>query len=306
MKAIDGQPKSSPRNRDFSFERSRGIVWVCDLEGSSKYLNDKDCVAELEKFLPRLYFVSAAIVEAAGGKFIKWTGDGFLAWFETPLHREVSEKAAAVFDAIFHLSTFVNVTQLGAKVERTFRLRHGVTYEKDALLTKIKTDGESPALDIIGRDVVLAFRLSGIKAKHPGIATQKELVDAVSSQAGQTITFRRWQANDDELLKFFKGEKRGTSTVYVTADKARKPTSPTTILKKSKKIIDQAEGRIEGGTKENSVVDGFVAAMSAGPEWGKEALKEYVHFIRNDLLGSLKTAVEVIERAKKTDKSPRK
>jgi len=36
------------------------------------------------------------VVESAGGRFIKWTGDGFLAWFETPLHRELGKVADAV------------------------------------------------------------------------------------------------------------------------------------------------------------------------------------------------------------------
>jgi class 3 adenylate cyclase len=68
----------------FEFERSRGIVWVCDLSKSSTFLNDNDTASALESFLPRLYWASAMTVEAAGGRFIKWTGDGFLAWFETP------------------------------------------------------------------------------------------------------------------------------------------------------------------------------------------------------------------------------
>ncbi|SRR6266496_1044785 len=111
------------------------------------------------------------IVDAAGGKFIKWTGDGFIAWFEMPLHRMLGEKAATVFDAATQLSFIVNVTQLGLKPKRKFKIRHGVSYEQDALLIKISHEGGVESLDLIGRAVVLAFRLSGIPAKSPSIVT---------------------------------------------------------------------------------------------------------------------------------------
>src|ERR1044071_6324691 len=94
--------------KKFEFERSRGIVWVCDLADSSKYLNDNQTADELETFLPRLYWIASVIVEAAGGKFIKWTGDGFIGWFETPLHRMLGKEAAKVFDAATQLTLLVN------------------------------------------------------------------------------------------------------------------------------------------------------------------------------------------------------
>lgn len=94
----------------FEFERSRGIIWVCDLANSSKYLNDNESVDDIEEYLPRLYWTSSKLVEAFGGKFIKWTGDGFLAWFETPLDRLTHKKADLVFQAAWHLSFLNNVT----------------------------------------------------------------------------------------------------------------------------------------------------------------------------------------------------
>lgn len=294
MKASDAR-KNQLKSREFSFSRSRGIVWVCDLESSSKYLNDNACAAELEKFLPRLYLISASIVEAAGGKFIKWTGDGFLAWFDVPLHRELSDKATIVFNLISHLSSFVNVTQLGAQVEKRFVLRHGVTYEKDAVLAEIKTEGESPALDLIGRDVVLAFRLSGIKAKYPGIATQKELADSLERTAKTALYFRRWQAKNEEILKFFKGERRGTSAIYVSADKVHKASSLSSLIKNSKKTIARAENRAEGNEKARSTAEDFVAALWDGPPWCKQLLMEYVRFLQDELLAPLKKMIEITE-----------
>src|ERR1051325_11309894 len=172
-----------PEFERFDFNRSRGIVWVCDLLGSSKFLNDNKTADSLEQFLPRLYWAASVAIEAGNGRFIKWTGDGFLAWFETPLHRDLGEKAFAVFEAAWYLTFLVNVTQLEIKAERKFKLRHGIAYEHDALLTTITHSDGHESLDITGRAVVLAFRLSGIEASFPSIATQKDIIDAARSYA---------------------------------------------------------------------------------------------------------------------------
>src|ERR1051326_3424248 len=67
----------SPLNErvEFKFRRSRGVVWVCDVAGSSSRLNSETGVENTEAFLPRLYWVATLAVESAGGRFIKWTGD---------------------------------------------------------------------------------------------------------------------------------------------------------------------------------------------------------------------------------------
>ena len=106
----------------FQFDRSRGIVWVCDVIKSSKYLNDDESVSDLEQFLPRLYWVSNVLVEAYGCQFIKWTGDGFLAWCPLPLHRELGKKAAAIIFAATMLGHLVNVTQLGIDTKKKIKV----------------------------------------------------------------------------------------------------------------------------------------------------------------------------------------
>jgi len=85
---------------NFQFERARGIVWVCDIANSTKLLNDNKTAGLIEEFLPRLHWLGIAIVKAAGGTFIKWTGDGFLAWFEIPLHRDLPFRARGVMRAL--------------------------------------------------------------------------------------------------------------------------------------------------------------------------------------------------------------
>ncbi len=57
--------------RKFGGRRSRGIVWVCDIASSSKYLNNNDSAAALEMFLQRFLFISLIFVEASGGTFVK-------------------------------------------------------------------------------------------------------------------------------------------------------------------------------------------------------------------------------------------
>lgn len=65
------------QKNNFSFHRSRGLVWVCDLADSSKRLNDNATAAELETFLPRLHWLGMVIVEAAGGDLPEVDGRWF-------------------------------------------------------------------------------------------------------------------------------------------------------------------------------------------------------------------------------------
>lgn len=286
---------SHPKDRDFSFARKRGVVWVCDIAGSSRYLNDDASAQDLEDFLPRLYRTSAIMVEAAGGEFIKWTGDGFLAWFEVPLHRDLKRISTTVFEAAFHLTVLVNVTQLGVDSGKKFKLRHGVAYEKDALVTTIKSSDGVTLTDLIGRDVVLAFRLSGIEAKFPSIVTQKELATAHKEHAPSHISFSAWRPSKEDRLKFFKGEARGLSSICVTGTRKHRSVSKQTVLKRSKSAIAAAEGRKQTKYPFYEVWDRFDSVFLSGPPWCRDVMAEYLRFIKEDLLESLKGAVSVIE-----------
>ncbi|MCR6687451.1 hypothetical protein [Pseudoxanthomonas sp.] len=286
---------SDPKDRDFSFARKRGVVWVCDIAGSSRYLNDDASAQDLEDFLPRLYRTSAIMVEAAGGEFIKWTGDGFLAWFETPLHRDLKKIASTVFQAAFHLTVLVNVTQLGVASGKKFKLRHGVAYEKDALVTTIKSDDGVTLTDLIGRDVVLAFRLSGIEAQFPSIVTQRELADAHKEHAPSHINFAAWRPSKEDRLKFFKGEARGLSSICVTGARKLRTISKQAALKRSKSAIAAAEGRQPAKYPFHEVWDRFDPVFLSGPSWCRDVMAEYLRFIKDDLLGSLKGVVAIME-----------
>ena len=276
----------------FSFERGRGVVWVCDVANSSKYLNNDESVMTMEGFLPRLHWVAKLAVNAAGGQFVKWTGDGFLGWFPTELHRELGSQSAKVMEIIWHLTLMNNVTKLGIEGGKPFQLRHGLTIEHDALITNI-ADEQGEFLDLIGRSVVLSFRLSGIKAGFPGIVTHKEVVEAISNKIPH-ITFKKLNLSAEEKLKYFKGERWGTNNLWVTAERKPRFKSLNSLLRSSKKAIATAEG---GGPipKDINNILQFITALKAGPEWAKGIYQDYLKFVQEDLLEPLKGLVDELE-----------
>jgi class 3 adenylate cyclase len=284
-----------PTIKEFKFDRSRGVVWVCDLSDLSEYLNDDDSANILEEFLPRLHWTAVMVVESAGGRFIKWTGDGFLAWFETSLHRDRGKVAAAVLNAAWHLTFLVNVTQLGLSPGRKFHIRHGITYEHDALLVKIiHTDGHE-SLDVIGRAVVLAFRICGIEASFPNIVTHRELVDASTPYRRIGVTFQKKKIKKEERLRFFKGHDWQTKQIFVSAGGKRKPTSMKAIVNKAKEVIAKAEG-LSGPSDENSFSLQFVRNMMLGPKWCREVISEETEFVREGPLALAKEIVLNVEK----------
>lgn len=269
---------------------------MCDLANSSKYLNDNQTADELESFLPRLYWTALSIVDAANGKFIKWTGDGFMAWFETPLHRTVGKEAAAVFKAASQLTMLINVTQLGLKPKKKFSIRHGVAYEQDALLIKLTDTTGRELLDLIGRAVVLAFRLSAIPARYPAIATQKDLVVASVPYTAAGTKFRKHPLSASDKLKYFKGERWGTDGIYVSDDRPPRVKSIKSVLNQAKKAINYVEAEHTDKSEDLEFATRFVNMLKEGPEWSQKVLVEYSRFLMEDLLGSLKSIVPVLEK----------
>jgi class 3 adenylate cyclase len=282
----------------FEFSRSRGVVWVCDIEGSSQFLNDNASAGDLEEYLPRLHWMASNLVAAAGGKFIKWTGDGFLAWFETPLHRDLASRAFYVIDAITHLTVFSNVTQFGVKPKRKFLLRHGVAYEQDALVTRILHPSGHTTLDLTGRSVVLAFRLSGVKADFPSVVADRDVISALASGPPCATNFKSWKPTADERLRYFKGQRWGSSSLFKTTSRPAKPLSKRTLARHVKTAVASADGG-EGRYAKTDLWKNLDPIILAGPDWAKAALTEYSIFVRDELLGPLREAAQSLEAAKK-------
>jgi hypothetical protein len=282
----------------FEFDRSRGIIWVCDVIESSKYLNDDDSVSDLEQFLPRLYWISNILVETNGCHFLKWTGDGFLAWCPVPLYRELGEKASAIILASFTLGALVNITQLGINTKKKIRIRHSLVFENDAILITITHNKYYQSLDLIGRSVVLAFRLCGIPSSFPNIVTQREIVEAVRINNGATTAFTKRNFVPSEIERFFKGEKWGTKTVYISSEKVRRPKSSRSMVRQIKKIIHN----IEVGTKYSDTLQrysyDFVRKMLKGPQWCRNVMNKYNQFLKLEekLIDSVKKALPLLEK----------
>lgn len=286
---------------EFGFERKRGVVWVCDIEKSSKALNDNVSAAQLEEFLPRLYWVSVLAVKASGGHFIKWTGDGFLAWYDCPLHRELGDVASRVMQAAYYLTTLVNVTKLGAVGPHKTAISHAITYEQDALAIRITHTDKHESLDLIGRAVVLAFRMTGIAKNFPRIATHREVYEALDSSQTVGYKFSRLKQNSDLIAKRFKGERWGTNGVYVSVSKTNRATSVHTTYRHVKRVVTSVESQT---ARAESFSDVFFALMESGPDWCIQAAEDYGKFVRDELLGSLKNLLPVLEKAAKEKKRP--
>jgi class 3 adenylate cyclase len=279
----------------FGFKRSRGIVWACDIPHSSSYLNANATAGALEEFLPRLYFVANLITEAAGGRFVKWTGDGFLSWFETPLHRDIETIARSAFWAARDLSFLVNVTQLGVRSDKKFTVRHGLTYEHDAMVLHIGHTDAFSSIDLIGRGVVLACRLASVQGKYPSIATNRELVQV----GGLYASFRKWRVSREDNLRYFKGERWGTNDLFISVErKTSRRRSLDSVIREGERAIKKAEQGGDANEPSLKHVTEFINSMLNGPAWCREVIQEEARFIDQDLKGSLKKLIHVFKTSK--------
>lgn len=286
----------------FERSRKRGIVWVCDIASSSKYLNGRDSAGPTEEFLQRFLYTSLIAVEASGGEFIKWTGDGFLAWFETPLDRDKGKIVTRVFDAAWQLSFYVNVTQLAVESPVKFRIRHAITYEKDALVIDLAHSGGMASRDVLGRSVVLAFRISSLKGAFPSVATQKELVEAAKSVTRSTTRFNKLTLTREDKLKYFKGEEWGTKDLYVSSEKIRaRMASKKAVIRNAVNALKKYEDA--DTSVDDTVVFKIVKDMIAGPPWAREVLQKCEAYIRDTLVPALKGAIDVIAKESRANEA---
>jgi len=280
---------------EFTFKRQRGIAWVCDIANSSRYLNDNKTAELIEEFLPRFHWTARVMVESAGGIFVKWTGDGFLAWFPAVLHRDLAQPARIVLNAAWHMSFLVNVTRLDVGVKEVFRIRHGVAIEHDALVTAM-TSGSAQSVDLVGRGIVLAFRLAGVTAaKFPTIATSGEVLEVAGDF--DTVNFSRWRLTSQDRLKHFKGERWGTKSLYVSIDKRTSRKSSSRLVRSSKELLHQLKN--PAGTElpqDRAFLASFINRMIDGPLWGRKVVCDHHKFIMENLALPLEKAIGETEK----------
>lgn len=293
-------PRSTPGYASLEINRSRGLVWVCDISKSSTYLNSDEMAGDLEDFLPRLHWAASIAVEAVGGELIQWTGDGFIAWFELRLEREMRRACDKIIEAIWYFTTFVNATQLGVRSAMPFRIRHGLTYEPDALVTTITHKDDHCSKIIGGRHVVLAFRMAGIESDFPNLATQRNIASSISPSSKQLVCLKPWKPGKEDVLKYFKGQGYETKGLYLSGlPKKRRAQEDSWIVRAKRTMLrleDAGDGVVSGDTS-NLFVKNFFAEMKSGPDWCVASVDEYVEYLkvlREELLGELKETIEII------------
>jgi class 3 adenylate cyclase len=289
-----------PSTRGYSsltVQRGRGVIWVCDISHSSSFINSDELAEHIEAFLPRLHWVSSLAIQAVQGEPIRWTGDGFIAWFPLEVERQLGRTCNQVMEAIWHFTAFINITQLCVNSPRPFRIRHGVTYEPDALVTLTTHQDGHVSKTISGRNVVLAFRLSGVEADFPNVATQQKIVQALSTRTRNLVNLRRWTLTKDQLLKFFKGEKLGTNNLYVSGRPKIGQPRPDTWITRAENLLTRAESGRNRAPAESTFIENFFPDLvrSNGQDWCEESLDTYVRFLKENMLGPLQKALDVID-----------
>jgi hypothetical protein len=291
----------SSRNGGYSsltVERDRGVIWVSDISRSSSYINSDDLAEPIEEFLPRLHWVSEMAIRSIGGELIQWTGDGFIAWFRLNVERDLGKVCNRILEAIWHFTSFVNITQLCVDSSKPFRIRHGLTYEPDALVTRTThTDGHESKI-ISGRNVVLAFRLSGVESDFPNVATQQRVYQVLSARTRNLVLFKRWQLTAEQLLRYFKGEKTGTMALYTSGGpKVNQPRADAWVAR-AQKLLARVEGARRSAHVDTTFVDNFYSTLARSKDqaWCRESLDVYTEFLRNEMAGPLTRVLDVVGR----------
>lgn len=290
--------ESRPRTgySSLTVERDRGVIWVCDISRSSSYMNSDDLAGPIEEFLPRLHWVSELAIRSIGGELIQWTGDGFIAWFRLDVERDLGRICNRIVEAIWHFTTFVNITQLCVESGKPFRIRHGLTYEPDALVTHVTHQDGHESKIISGRNVVLAFRLSGVESDFPNVATQQRVYQAVSARTRNLVAFKRWTLSAEQLLRYFKGEKTGTMALYLSGSaKVNQPKADAWVTR-AQRLLARVEGGRRPAQTDNTFIDNFYRdlARSKDQEWCRESLDLYTEFLRNEMAGPLTRVLDVV------------
>lgn len=293
-------PTPDPRRSysSLTVARDRGLIWVCDISKSSSYINNDDLAEHIEEFLPRLHWVSSLAIEAVGGEFIQWTGDGFIAWFPLKVERELGRTCNRILEAIWHFSAFINITQLCVDSPRPFRIRHGLTYEPDALVTSTTHQDGHVSKIISGRNVVLAFRLSGVEADFPNVATQHKIVQDLAARTRSLANLKKWALSEDQHLKYFKGEKQGTTGLYVSGRAKLSQPRADAWIARAEALITRADGGRGRSTVESAFVDNFFNHLSCSHDhaWCRKSLDAYVAFARDGMGGSLGRVLDAVAR----------
>ena len=181
------------------------VVLLGDLRGFSRNYENGETI--LQEFLRRFYIISSSCVESAGGKLVKFTGDGFMSVW--PIHdenyRQNSKICQIVEATAFTLSGIVKITQLDLNIDSEIYLRQGITLETKATEIEYRHAERNFDFDYLGEKINLAFRLQYLPEKWPYLATHENFIDLKNHyREGHGFgQYERYRIEDENFRKRF-------------------------------------------------------------------------------------------------------
>jgi hypothetical protein len=180
--------------------------------------------------------------------------------------------------------------QLGLTPKDKFIIKHSITFEHDALITKVEHPDGHESLDIIGRAVVLAFRLSGVKSVYPHIITQGSLVPKSRGNQIKVFDFKPVTFKQIDYLRYFKGEKWGTDSIYAVS-KSRWTKKSIAGAKDLHSILSAPQNMRPHMLSDFGITPGLIATfdnvvnyMRSGPDWSKGLLTGFIGYFYQEML----------------------
>jgi len=141
--------------------------------------------------------------------------------------------------------------------------------------------------------VSLVFLLAGIPAEFPTIVGARTLFASLQPGAvSAAVRFLSWKPTQEEVTRYFKGEKYGVRALCKSDFPKRAPNrSIRAIKRRLKRVIQRAEGGLEADPAERTFVHEFLNLLRSGPSWAQQALEDHLSFMRSEMLGPLKQFV---------------
>lgn len=95
-------------------------------------------------------------------------------------------------------------------------------------------------------------------------------------------------------MKYFKGERWGIGQIYTSNNGALFKNRRAT-LRHAKDAVDKAEGRKPYTEADIRFGRKFLKNMMDGPDWCQRVLDETLRFMKEELLGGLKSIIPLLE-----------
>jgi class 3 adenylate cyclase len=198
---------------DVKTVQARFIVVAGDLSGFSAFHHDDEGI-HIEMYLRHYYELVEMAVDAAGGRLIKFIGDGYMAvWDNIETSSPFLKKRSAVVTEMTHaLSNVVAIGNLNVPIDSEHHLymRHGIAYEGNGARLTYTRDTR-PETDYLGTKVNMAFRFESIANQYPFIVADKIIINWMERPGDEWIERSLTPA---EIAGKFKGTGPKDGVVY--------------------------------------------------------------------------------------------